>query len=1192
MPVTDAPTDDRSTVAENHTPYLRIRPTDHSLHPETVTRHLRRVHGLGPETSGGVLSQLSRRTPDPPTIEFLLVSDGAVDTTIDYYVGIDDGSIDVLERILRGLFPNTYELTRVDDETPLPAFSDDSTLAAVEFLGKTDRTRDWQTQLTLFEEFQHDEHSRFPLTAIVETMAESRAPLVYQTLIRPKPDWSRQAEERRIDIEGDLDTFGGKLSNAIWGPPLEGEHTLTVGDETRLDELAAKGTRRSFDVNARALAIGTDELGEPTKPIRELATAFGDVSHTCYEILSAVHTDKAAQRVHEDIHAGRFYPADYDRLSKKLPWTKNTSRAIVADAREASNFCLLSGDALTAAGKRAIAPTPGERTSLPRPPADQLRAYTDGLLFGHPLTQDGATIEQGLSLPPALQPLHVAWFGKTGSGKSTALVNAILENQAATGGANILIDPKGDGMGEDYCRAHFARYGDLENVRYFDCSEVLPAFSFFDIRDELEAGVERTTAVEDTVDHYIEILTQIMGKRRFEQAVRSPDIIRYLVKALFDPVNGDDAFSHRELHEATRRMHERQSAPAVSDEGLERMLGGVVANRARSFDEIMQGVANRMEKIPLDKRLARIFNHVADEEGEGPHFDLAEFLDEDTVIIFDTGGLRKEAQRVVTLVILSNLWTALRRRTQQGNAEDDHPLVNLYVEEAASVAVTDLLNEFLAKSRSFGCSVTLAMQFPGQLREASERAYNEVLNNVSTFVTGNVPIDRRLARRLSTEDMDATEVGNRLRALDRGQWFVKLPAAFGESEPRPFVVESAPLPPGDPEGTQPLTAGQTARFADTFEETLDRTYREAGLTLYEPSVVSFDEETPSLVRVDTALAHTKRMPETVEYDGEINALRCVMCDNRYDRSVAGMTRAIECCSSLEKVDRDDIPVCSVGLKLTEEEREASEWSDLQLLFLQVVYNAQQLRYDDLEYDLTRDSMIRLQEYVGIESSAVQDLLDADVLRHDTDHPHRLFSVTPEGRRAIGESYRQGIDYGHGKGDLEESSQHVFAVEVLRRYMERGYVDDPESSVVEVVPYYEIREGGVSAADFMGSGEELDGSEEFEMHRLDCVGLDADDEILIVGEAERINHDYRRAVPEDYDKMAACEPEEAIWVVMDRKGGHSVLSALNDPTDGKTRVGKTYVESTPPNQFRIDAPGLTQMYSVAWLRDNMAKLIDS
>ncbi|WP_276247583.1 ATP-binding protein [Haladaptatus sp. YSMS36] len=1185
MPAADASTDDRSIAPE--TTYIRIRPTDDSLHPKTVTTHLRRLHGLGPDPNTSLVSRLTRRTPEPPTIEFRLVADGTEDTTIDYYVGVTDPKVtDALERILRGLFPNSYELTRVDCVDPLTD-AEAHPLAAVEFCGQPERLNDWQTQLTPFEDFQHESHSRLPLGALVETMAASAVPLVYQTLLRPKPDWSRRAEERSAYIEGGLDTYGGQLLNAIWGPPPKDELTITASDQARIQELAEKDGRRSFEVNARVVAISTDNPDTPDAPIRELATAFGDVSHTCYEVTSVVHTDGDATRVYEDIQTQRFYPADYGRLRNKIPWTTNTSRAIVADAREASNFCVLSGDSLTGAGKRAVAPTPGERTALPRPPADQLRAYTDGLLFGHPLTQDGATIDQGLSLPPALQPLHVAWFGKTGSGKSTALVNAILENQEATEGANILIDPKGDGMGEDYCRAHFARYGDLENVRYFDCAEVLPAFSFFDIRDELEVGVARTTAVEDTVDHYIEILTQIMGKRRFEQAVRSPDIIRYLVKALFDPVNGDDAFSHRDLHDAARRMHERQTAPAVSDDELERMLGGVVANRARSFDEIMQGVANRIEKIPVDKRLARMFNHVADgdEASDTPHFDLADWLDEDAVIIFDTGGLRSEAQRVLTLVILSNLWTALRRRTQQSD-EEDHPLVNLYIEEAASVAVTDLLTEFLAKSRSFGCSVTLAMQFPGQLRAASERAYNEVLNNVSTFVTGNVPVDRRLATRLATDEMDTTEVGNRLRALRRGQWFVKLPAAFDTDEPRPFLVRSAPLPPGDPEGPQPLTAKDATRFSDQFEETLDRTYFEAGLTLYQPSLADdFEEDTPSVVRVDTALAHTKRMPETVEYDAEIHALRCVSCDNRYDRSLDGMQRAIACCSSLDAVDRHDIPVCSVGLKLTDDEREASEWTDRQLLFLQVVYNAQQLRYDPLEYDLRYDSMLRLQEYTGIDSDTVQELVEGELLRHDTDHPHRLFTVTSAGRKAIGESYREGVDYGHGKGDLEESSQHIFGVEVLRQYLESAYVENPESAVVDVVPYYEIREGSVSAAEFMGSSVSAP-TEEFQLHRLDCVGLDANENVVVTGEVERINNDYRRAIPEDYDKMAACEPDEAIWVVMTQSAGHKVLGVLNDPPEGTPRVEKTYAKTTPPQHFNIDSPGLTAVYPAPWLRDRM------
>jgi len=128
-----------------------------------------------------------------------------------------------------------------------------------------------------------------------------------------------------------------------------------------------------------------------------------------------------------------------------------------------------------------------------------------------------------------------------------------------------------------------------------------------------------------------------------------------------------------------------------------------------------------------------------------------------------------------------------------------------------------------------------------------------------------------------------------------------------------------------------------------------------------------------------------------------------------------------------------------------------------LLFVQAVYNAEQRRYDPRAYDLLTDSMLRLEEYVRIDREDLQPLLDADLVRHDTDHPHRIYSVSPDGRKAIGESYRRGVDYGHGKGDLEESSEHVLGVELRIRFLEEQYATDPDSAVETVVPL--LRDAG-------------------------------------------------------------------------------------------------------------------------------------
>lgn len=69
-------------------------------------------------------------------------------------------------------------------------------------------------------------------------------------------------------------------------------------------------------------------------------------------------------------------------------------------------------------------------------------------------------------------------------------------------------------------------------------------------------------------------------------------------------------------------------------------------------------------------------------------------------------------------------------------------------------------------------------------------------------------------------------------------------------------------------------------------------------------------------------------------------------------------------------------------------------------------------------------------------------------------------------------------------------------------------------------------------------------------------------------------------------MAACVPDEAIWVVMTQSARPDVLEAMNDPPEGEPCVEKTDSATTTPQQFRIDTPGLTDVYPVAWLQKQL------
>lgn len=1163
--------DTDSCAGASNWSHVQIRPSASPIDAHRLSVSFGHLHGF-----------------DSP-VECILLSRRG-DEQVSYYFGTP-GPLPPLVRILGSMFPDDYGVTEEtlslkDVLSKVEASSrPGSETIAVDFLGEGQRRGDWQTRLQPAVRDGNVLH--FPLSDIAEILSAHQGTAVYQALIFPKPPWTVAAEIRRERLEFHEDTFAQRW---LMGHSIERDEDESRTDPVhlkRLEEIDAKDTRYSFDVDARLLVTGPDS----EQTVQEVNSIFRPLNGQFYGVTSDIVSDNV-EPILERIRCRSARPSSVsDRALSLLPFTTDTDSTVVTDPTTVPNFTILSGAHLDTPSDRALRSTPAEQTSLPRPPQTQLDAYRlAGLTLGVPLAQDRNRDREPIALPPALQPMHVAWFGKTGSGKSTALINAILSNHDATDGADLLIDPKGDGMAEEYLQAHYQTYGTLENVLYFECASVLPAFSFFDIRDELEAGIPRTTAVEDIADHYIEILTQVMGRDRFEQAVRSPDIIKFLVKAMFDPVNDLDAFSHSNLHASVRSMHERKSAPPVSDPNLERMLAGVTANQKRSFDKIMQGVANRIEKIPLDDRLAELFDHVPRQEHE-PHFDLANYLDEDIVIILDTGGLRSEAQRVLTLVVLSNLWTALRRRRERSHS-DTLPLVNLYVEEAASIAVSGLLNELLAQARSFDCSVTLAMQYPAQLREQDPATYDEVLNNVSTFVTGNVPLDQRLSKRLAHEDMAPPEVGNRLRALRRGQWFLNLPAGFDEPEPRPFLVRSVDQPPRFDEDSE-----EKNEFDNAFGDASSRTLFEAGLPISDEQLtpgVSGTAEMGKLesgiVRIDSALPYTSRMPPTVEYNPSLHALECTECTSRYRPRISGMRRAVECCSSLDEVDRDDIPICDVDLKLSSTEVKASNWSSRQLVFCQAVYNAQRGWYDPLEYDLLTDSMLRLEEYIDIDSESIQQLVDEGLLWHDSDFPYRLYSVNSTGRNAIGESHRRGTDYGHGIGDLNESSLHIMAVEIGRLYLESEYCEDPDSPVTEVIPYYDVGDDDrvLPVENVMGDSRTdtppSDG--ENDSFRLDVAALDDDGNVRIAIEAERIDNNPRRSIPGDYDKLARLDLTRAIWLVMSREGGHEVLNALREPLEGGPRIEKSYSQNTSPREFTIDQPGLTDMYTLAHLRSRV------
>ena len=1132
--------------------------------------------------------------------------------------------------------PADYDPARADPEyAPL----EDYEPAGVEYHGVGSRRQDWQCPLEPMETFETDGDSDpdWPFARLLDGLARGDAPALLQLLVEPKPEWTADRDARIYRVEHREDSwrqlfwkeieelFGASNDRepqqrrttptsrtskpsyrreSSYGKPTRDtpsrggggggrdspssrhatDSTLGRAEIERIEALERADTRQSFTVNARAIALDTD-ADRADGTLRPLVNGYRPLSTPQYRVAARQHTYGSTDAVGLFRRLfSREMTTEPERRRHILPFVPNASPAIVAGPSALGALGVTGGAALSSEARRALETTRQEKTGLPLPPRRILNHYLDGdgMPIGHPISANRDQLETTVSLPAAVHPLHTAVLGSSGAGK-TALGHDMADGTyVATDGATIVFDSKGDGGTDAFLRAHFARHGDLRDVYHFDCGDLLPAFSVLSIEPQLEAGIDRLQAVENVINGYLELLAGYMGHEDFHNAPASVAVIRGLLRSLFDPIHGSDTISQYELFEACGRMHRTEDLPTVSDPHLREAMRVTLANSSRSFDNIMTGAARRIRKASQDPRLRPLFEDPTDRDVA---FDFLDVLDEQCVVIIDTSDYRDDPRQLLTLVTVAQLWTALKRRQEQRDPHADLPQVNLFVEEAADAAASDDLTDLLSKGRSFGVGVTLMMQFPQQVRDTNRRLFREIINDIGTHVTGRINDPGDLTTPFTTGDLDRETVATRIANLDRGDWLVRLADPFDEDRPRPrpFRCRSRALPRGHPDGDQPLTDSEetTYQAERTLLET--RMARNYGITVGEYTQAATADDatsrpTPATEEANaepadaaagqalqTTIPHTERLPDPVTYrDEPPYPLVCRHCETRHPPTRDGMRDAIACCGDLADVDRSDVPITSVDLALTTSERHASDYTDAQLRFLAAVYMAHQQSFDpEYEYDLVTDSMVRLQEYVGIDTDAVRELVDDGLLAEDCDYPHRLYTVTPEGRSEIQVGHREGLAHGDGEGDLSESSFHVALTEVGARFLEHVVVADPDSPAVEVRKYHAVEDG-----------------------RLDVAALDENGDVVVALEAERINNDLAEAVPADYDKMAACDPDEAIWVVKNRAAGHEVLQALNDPIDGVPRVEKTYSERMRPQEFSIDTPGLTDVYTFQSMRNEI------
>ncbi|WP_246989552.1 ATP-binding protein [Halorientalis marina] len=1110
-----------------------------------------------------------------------VVDGGTAATSVpDHHVTVGDST---LELAPPDALPDDEEERRaIEKPTMTPAGTilarpaqDAVSPLGVRWCGAASRKQDWMTSLTPFtaEETNGDlssvDEPGAALASLIDHLMEATAPTAFQVVFQRRASWQSDAEVRKEDLVDGRDTFFqevvGSLLEVEEQRSDQDDRQLSEAVEKRIEYIDAKNAKRSFTVNIRAVGVPTDTTRDDLDGrMDSLLPVFDPLDGPFYEVEGQRLRDSGFR---EKTKEKKARAALQRLLNRELTTGRGKTRPeLVLCGTELANFVLVpSSEQLTVEGTRGTRAEQQSRNPLPWPNPDLIQQFQDGMAIGYALDENGEPRPDPIRIPPDLLPTHYGRFASTGGGKSKAIINDALSLRESTGGPVVLVDPKGDGMCENYLRCHYERFGGLDDVYHFRVPETIPAFSFFDIRPALEAGRNREDAIQDKVDHFHDILRMIMGREQYGQAFVANEILSYLIKALFDEEYGSDVFGLDDLFAAALRMQRDQTIPPVSadNQNIEESLTRHFAKDNHQFQVSMDAVGNRLDKLKEDAHLRRIFSHVPEQNDAGEYvdnrFDFREFLDEDATIIFDLGDLRPEAQRAITLLLLSNLWDAVqvRRRDSQTDYEK---LTNLIIEEAAPVASTKLVSEqLLPQGRSFGLSMGLVMQFPEQVRNRNERAYDEVLNNIKTKLIGNISIERDLAESLAHEDLSPTELRNRINTLPSGEWIAQLPSpSFGETGPPPFSLKPLPIAPGHPESDQPLTEPQEDHFESVSRPRMvERTQAQYGLTEPTESSTSPEETgwgssgaeaTGSAADGDSGTDTTQSafITESTTEDASTSTPK-PETDSDPDADESEMSPLFGQATETDEERAADqaaqpvngsTPVQESSVPVPDDELRKRGLSRDDVRFLTRVLDV--MNREDDEYTLL-DRMSQLRdEYDDLH---MERLTEQDLLEADSAAGRKYYTVLPDGRDLLGRELKAGP----GAGDLGEKTPHKVGVRLLELWLHQ------RNDIVRVEPYYETDDGTV----------------------LDVASFDEDGELVWAGEAELASNN-RHAPVEDYDKLSAVDAD-AIWAFNNRETALDVLDSLADADRIGERVSGRAARSFATIRDAVDefdAAGLT------------------
>jgi len=355
---------------------------------------------------------------------------------------------------------------------------------------------------------------------------------------------------------------------------------------------------------------------------------------------------------------------------------------------------------------------------------------------------------------------HQYVLGATGSGKSTLIINEVLD-AFRQGLCTWILDPHGD-LAYDICEAAYPE--DLRNVLLFDLLKVGFSLNPFEL-PRYQDKTQREIMVERMIGEIVSFMKKLYGDKYW-----GPSLNRIFQNALRRLYRNDDSPTFKEMLDLIKEELDKDEYKDFYDD-----LGSLPKGRT-------DAVINKLEPFVKNDLLRKIFCQKVST------VDIEELLKPNRLVIWrlPKGELSELNAGLIGSALITKLWLTIVSRQRK-----DRSPVFLAIDEFQNFAHLETLGDLVTEGRKYQIGLLLAHQ---HTKQVPDKLLGDILGNTATKTIFRV--SEKDARMVADSfgSVDKSKVLRVLASLPDGRAVVKLRSGFGERPVPPFEISTLKPP--------------------------------------------------------------------------------------------------------------------------------------------------------------------------------------------------------------------------------------------------------------------------------------------------------------------------------------------------------------------------------------------------------------